>query len=320
MARKSRKPTAQPENPKRQEHACRAALYARLSSEDLHGKTNRSIENQIALLERFIQEQQDISVYGVYTDRGESGTNFERQGFQGMMEDVRNGAVNCIVVKDLSRFGRNYIETGDYIENILPFMGVRFIAVNDGYDSARGGESLTVPLKNVINDLYARDVSRKVSSSFAVKQRRGEFLGTFAPYGYLKAQGDPKHLIPDPVTAPVVARIFQWREQGFSLRAIAGRLDGEGICPPAQYRCDMGLIKEKHRDSPCGWHKSAVARILANPVYLGHMAQAKQKTSVFQGHGRINIPQSGWVIVENTHEPIIDAVLFQAAQTGVEGE
>ena len=190
----------------------RTALYVRLSIMDTRDrKDSESLQTQIDYLCEYIAKHPDLELYDCYRDNGETGTNFERPGFQRMMEDVKAGRVDCIIVKDLSRFGRDFLETGNFLEKVLPFMGVRFISVNDNYDSIRAdsGEAMTIALKNLMNDIYAKDISQRVYSALDTKKRSGEFIGNFAAYGYVKSPEDRHKLVVEPEAAEVVKRIFR---------------------------------------------------------------------------------------------------------------
>jgi site-specific DNA recombinase len=286
-------------------------IYGRLSFEDERKKESDSIGNQIAMLERYIAERPYLKLTSVFKDINQTGTNFERPGFNEMMEAIKIGKINCIVVKDLSRFGRNYIETGNYLEKILPFFNVRFISVNDGYDSQNPNnqdEGYVVPLKNLIHDVYARDISQKIKSGLAVKRNKGEFTGCVAAYGYLKADGGG--LVIDEETAPVVRNIFKWASDGMGDMRIAKQLNELGIPSPGQYRYTKGILKSVRYADVCYWYKSAVRRILSNPVYLGHMVQGKTKSDLWGNGSCVNIPQEQWVEIKNTHEALVDEETF----------
>lgn len=227
----------------------RVAIYLRLSKDDGDfsfsdgGKTeSNSIQNQRELLHAYLAKHPEMELYGEYKDDGRTGTNFDRPDFQRMMEDVRKGAINCIIVKDLSRFGRDYIECGKYIEKIFPQLGVRFISVNDGYDTAASSstDSLVIPFKNLINDSYSRDISIKVRTNLEVKRRQGEFISNFAVYGYCKDPADKNHLIVDEYAADVVQNIFKWKIEGLSPNSIAVRLNKLGILSPMEYKRSHG--------------------------------------------------------------------------------
>jgi len=302
MARTSRKRAATA--PPSRERVWNACIYARLSSEDQGKKERDSIGNQIALLERYIEGRPDLKLVAVFQDLNQTGTNFERPGFQKMMEAVKNGKVDCIVVKDLSRFGRNYIETGAFLENVFPFLGVRFISVNDGYDSFAPHhqlESYVIPLKNILHELYARDISQKTKSALEVLRRQGKFTGPVAAYGFRK--GDDGKLEVEEETAPIVQTIFQWAKEGAGGLRIAQKLNELGISPPGQTCSKTGR-----------WHKSTVQRILRNPVYLGHMVQGKTQSDLWKRGGRVSVPWEEWVVAPRTHPPLVDEETFLAVR------
>ncbi|MCX4325345.1 MAG: recombinase family protein, partial [Lachnospiraceae bacterium] len=225
----------------RERHIYSAAIYVRLSKEDgdvsdASRAESNSISNQRELIKDFLKEKTDIRVVSERVDDGFSGVDFERPAFQSMLEDIRQGKVDCVVVKDLSRFGRNYIESGRYIEKIFPMLGVRFIAVNDGYDSLAGKsqtDEIVIPFKNLINDAYCRDISVKIRSHLDIKRRKGEFIGSFAVFGYQKDEGDHNRLVVDEYAAKVVRDIFAWKRAGMSQQGIADRLNREGVLCPA---------------------------------------------------------------------------------------
>lgn len=226
----------------------RTALYVRLSIMDTRDrKDSESLQTQIDYLCGYIAKHPDLELYDCYRDNGETGTNFERPGFQRMMEDVKAGRVDCIIVKDLSRFGRDFLETGNFLEKVLPFMGVRFISVNDNYDSIRAdsGEAMTIALKNLMNDIYAKDISQKVYSALDTKKRSGEFIGNFAAYGYVKSPEDRHKLAVDPDAAKVVRRIFRMKKNGMSNAAIARTLTAEQIPNPNYHRYLQGVVFTK---------------------------------------------------------------------------
>lgn len=275
-----------------------------------------TVKNQQAVLRNFIEGKSCFSLHSVYVDNGRSGVNFKRGEFERLMGDIKGGLVDCIIVKDLSRLGRSYIETGEYLEQIFPLLGVRVIAVNDGYDSSAPGsaDSLSVHLKNLVNDIYARDISRKICPVLRVKQERGEFIGTFAPYGYKKAETDRHRLVPDPETAPVVRDIFRWRLEGQTCGEIVQRLQEEGIPSPSQYRYETGIIRDE-RLGAAVWKTTTVSRILTRQVYLGHMVQGKRRASLWEGKKQTEQPVKRWLVVEGTHDPLVDEDTFYLVQS-----
>ena len=297
------------------------AGYIRLSVED-SGKTDGySLENQEKLVKDFIAEQQDMRLYRLYIDNGATGTVFERPAFDEMMQDMKDGKINCIVVKDLSRLGRNYLEAGNYLEQIFPFFRVRFISITDGYDSNSPDvtdESLIIPLKNIINEGYAKDISQKITTSFEARKKQGQFMGKYPVYGYLKDPENKNHLIVNPETCGIVKRIFQMRDSGVALGAIASQLNEEGIPSPARYLWLKGLSKEeRHKDSY--WDRTNVKRLLTNKMYLGMLVYGKERTSFAKGIKRQRVPESEWKYVPNAHEAIIDQELFDSVQRKLEG-
>lgn len=297
------------------------AGYIRLSIED-SGKTDGySLANQEKLVKDFIAEQQDMRLYRLYIDNGATGTVFERPAFDEMMQDMKDGKIDCIVVKDLSRLGRNYLEAGNYLEQIFPFFRMRFISITDGYDSNSPdvtNESLIIPLKNIINEGYAKDISQKITTSFEARKKRGQFMGKYPVYGYLKDPENKNHLIVNPETCGIVKRIFQMRDSGMALGAIASQLNKEGIPSPARYLWLKGLSKEeRHKDSY--WDRINVKRLLKNKMYLGMLVYGKERTSFAKGIKRQRVPESEWKYVPNAHEAIIDQELFDSVQRKLDG-
>ena len=315
MARVSRKRKGLPQN-EAASRTWRTALYARLSVED-NGKEADSIENQIALLESYVSGCPDLSRVELFADNGYTGTNFHRPEFNRMMEAVQSGVIDCIVVKDLSRLGRNYIETSQFIEKICPFYGLRFIAVNDGFDTATVTDTaqMSMALSNIVNDYYAKDISRKVTSALQTKMERGDYIGNYAPHGYCKDPENKNHLVIDPETAPVIRQIFQWRAEGISYMGINRRLNEAGIPSPGQYRLEHGIETNNNRKGRSVlWNKHMVTEILKNIVYIGHLAQKKGSQCLYAGIPYHITGEDEWIVVEHTHEPIISKELFEAVQ------
>ena len=280
---------------------------------------SNSIGSQRELIRAYIQGQPDIELYDIYVDDGFSGSNFERPEFKRMMDDVQAGRVNCIIVKDLSRFGRDYIESGRYIQKIFPALGVRFIALTDHFDSlcADAGESgIVLPVKNFINDSYCRDISTKVKSQLAVKRKAGEYLAAFAVYGYRKSAGDKNRLVIDDYAAGIVRRIFEWKISGMAMAAIAEKLNALHVLSPREYKKSLGLNYHGGFSGvgEAKWSSSAVKRILTNEVYLGHLLQGKTEKVNYKIKKNIEKPREEWVRAENTHEPIISVSDFEIVQ------
>ena len=319
MARTKRKvnPLQQPVTEAPQAKEFKTAAYIRLSIEDSGKPGSDTIEGQKDLLLAYIERQADLRLVEVYCDNGRTGTNFNRPDFERMMEDVRRGRINCIVVKDLSRFGRNYHETSNYLLRIFPFLGVRFVAVNDYFDTETAVETergLVMPLKNIINDTYSRDISRKISTAIETKERRGEFIGVFAPYGYRKSDDDRHKLVPNPETAPIIREIFTLRLQGLGYTGIARLLNGRGVPSPGAYLYQCGISKqEKYRDAI--WAAWNIKEILRDEVYLGHLIQGKRTNVAYkQARKERSAPSDEWRVFRNAHEPLIDEDTFAAAQ------
>jgi len=295
------------------------ALYVRLSKEDGDKEESDSVSNQRDLLENFVSAA-DLSIHDIYIDDGYTGTNFDRPNFKRMLADVKSKSVNCIIVKDLSRFGRNYIEVGNYIEQIFPFFDVRFISVNDMLDSFKNPEQLNniiVPFKNLMNDEYSRDISTKIRSSLNQKKKKGDFIGSFAPYGYLKDPNNKNKLIIDETAASVIRDIFNWFIGGCGKITIAKKLNELGIPNPSKHKKESGLNyrlprSEKYDNSL--WFDSSVGRIINNEAYIGNMIQSKHKVKSYKIQKLVRNKKEDWVVVENTHEPIIDIETWNKAQ------
>ena len=294
----------------------RAAAYVRLSMEDSGKIDGYSLQNQKDLLMSFINDHNDLHLYKMYVDNGYTGTQFERPAFDEMMQDMKSGLINCIVVKDLSRLGRNYLEAGNYLEQIFPFFKVRFISITDGYDSISPDftdEALIIPLKNIINEGYAKDISVKVSSAIATRKRQGKFMGKVPLYGYLKDPDDKNHLVIDPEASLIVQRVFQMKLDGVSLGLIAKQMNEEGIPCPSKYFVLKGLSKEtKYLNS--FWDRNTVKRMLTNRMYLGCIVYGKSVRSFAKGIKEHTVPEENWKIVEGTHEPLVTEEAFERVQ------
>ena len=296
-----------------------ATLYLRLSRDDGDKEESNSITGQRALLRDFLANHSDIREYTIRVDDGWSGSTFERPGFQKMMEDVKAGRTNCIVVKDLSRFGRNYLDAGEYIEKIFPFLGVRFIAVNDNYDSLGGKKSsddLIIPFKNLINEAYCRDISVKIRTQLEIKRKKGQYLGSFATYGYLKDEQDKNKLVVDEFAADIVRDMFQWKLEGVSPQDIANTLNRLGVLSPMEYKRSLGMkFTTPFKTNPKAvWSAATVIRILKNPVYTGVLIQGKATTPSYKVHKRVTKAESEWCVIENNHEAIVSQMLFDNVQ------
>ena len=291
-------------------------LYLRLSREDGDKIESDSIHSQRELLMDFISRNRAFRFSREYVDDGYSGTNYDRPSFQNMMVDAANGLIDCVMVKDLSRLGRNYIETGRYLERIFPAMRLRLISVNDNYDTLDKDSSdneIVVPFKNLINDAYCRDISLKIRSHLDVKRRDGQFIGSFAMYGYKKDAKDKNRLVIDEDAAKVVELIFQMKVAGCSAQRIASRLNEMGFHPPYEYKRKLGLnynsgFKSKNKAK---WTRETVSRILTNEMYTGTMIQGKTKRINYKVRKSIPIVPEDWIKVKNTHAPIIKESTFE---------
>lgn len=296
-----------------------ADTYFRLSKEDGDKAESDSIVNQKALVREFLKVHPDIQIYKEKVDDGYTGVNFERPAFQEMLEDIKTGRVNCVIVKDLSRFGRNYIEAGRYIEKIFPYLGVRFIAINDNIDTASemsAADEMLIPFKNLINDAYCRDISVKVKAQQQVKRLEGKCISAFAVYGYRKDPDDKNALMIDEYAADVVRKIFAWKIAGMSMAAIADKLNQSGVLSPMEYKKSLGMkyYTGFGGDSPGKWAAVSVKRVLENQVYIGTMVQGKEEKVSYKLKKRINKPREEWIYVKNTHEAIISEVEFRTVQ------
>lgn len=293
--------------------AVEAGLYVRLSDEDNGGRSADGIDNQLEYLLEFVRQFETVKVAETYMDNGQTGTDFERPGWERMMEDAKCGRINCIIVKDLSRFARNYLEAGDYLEKIFPFLGIRFIAVSDRFDSA--GEifppkELITEFKNLANDYYSKDISNKIMSAFRVKKEQGQFIGGKAPYGYVLKNN---HYVIDEPAADVVRRIFEMKADGISAYKIARILNQEGLPSPSRYAGEHGVKKYKGC-SHILWQPEAVSRILYNRAYAGDLVQGKYNHSIYSREKRGKKEEAAWEVIEDAHPAIIDRDSFQKIQ------
>lgn len=302
----------------------KAAIYVRLSKEDgdvsdASKAESNSISNQKELIKDFLKDKQDIVIVSERVDDGYSGVNFERPAFQLMLEDIKQGKVDCVVVKDLSRFGRNYIESGRYIEKIFPMLGVRFIAINDNYDSLTGKsqtDEIVIPFKNLINDAYCRDISIKIRSHLDVKRRKGEFIGSFTIYGYAKDEHDHNKIVIDEYAAGVVRDIYQWKISGMSQQRIADKLNDMGVLSPAEYKksCGIKYSANLQTKKQAIWSAVAITRILTNESYTGTLIQGKVTTPNYKVKKTVIKDEEDWVVIPNAFEAIITKEQFNMVQ------
>lgn len=299
----------------------KAGIYARLSS-DQDRKKNESVEVQVRIAEKHIEElnregTERIEIADRYIDLGKTGSNFNRDEFQRLMQDIRLGDIDCVVVKDLSRFGRNYLEAGNYIEKIFPFLGVRFIAVADGLDTGNRGSNtkqMATEIKNLVNDMYAKDFSVKAKQHLKQRRQEGSYVGGPPPYGY-KAGWDKKirKLAPDENTAGIVKHIFSLFIETGSYTAVADDLNRKKCNPPSVYKKTGKVFFDPEQGEYKGWDKGAVERIVKSETYTGKLVQGKSSITARDEKNRIHKAEEEWVVKENTHEPVIDTALFAEA-------
>ena len=285
----------------------RTGLYARLSVEDTSGRKD-SIENQLHILRGYFQDKPDFLIVQEYVDKGFSGTNFHRPAFEQMMEDIRAGKVNCLATKDLSRLGRDYLETSNYVETIFPFLGVRYISVNDHFDTneeRNGNKEMEVALKNLVNDMYARDISKRLSVAKKQERLRGRFSGSNAPYGYKIDFNHPlRQLIVDEPAAEVVRSIYEMALEGIPLREISRKLQERRLRIPGSY-LKTGELFLREEEETQKWNIGTISNILASQMYIGNLVQGKRKTRLYKGEKEHFTSKEEWIITENTHEPIV---------------
>ena len=296
----------------------KTAIYVRLSVLDSGKNDGESIETQIMLLEQYVVSHPDLDRVALYCDNGFTGTNFERPAWEQMMANAYLGKINCIVVKDLSRLGRNYIEVGAFLDRDCPRLGLRLISVNDGYDSTslNASEELNAALKNIVNDYYAKDISRKICSALAAKRLRGEFVSGCVPYGYQRDPENKNHLIIDPEAAAVVRRVYHLRAEGMGIGSIIRKLNNEGVPSPGRYRYEHGIITNcNKKGSALLWGRHVLGDTLKNPVYLGHLVHGRYRARLYAGVPLHTADEAEWDIVRNTHEAIIKEELFRQVQS-----
>lgn len=288
------------------------ALYCRLSRDDDFSGDSMSIQNQKDMLKRYADENSFVNCQ-YFVDDGVSGTTFERKGFQEMITEIENGNVATVIVKDLSRLGREYLQTGYYTEIMFPKYDVRFIAINDNVDSSNGDNEFA-PFKNIINEWYARDISRKIRSTFRTKALKGEFFGTTTPYGYMKSPENKHKLIPDE-NAPTVQRMFKMALEGANCNTIARTLKAGKIPIPGAYVRDMqGVLHKANVKYPYDWEQPTVRYILSNEVYIGTIVNNVTSTKSFKDRTRVKNSDSEKIKVENMHEPLVDRETFYTVQ------
>jgi len=288
----------------------RASIYLRLSKEDGDKSESDSIGNQRDLIYHFLKDKLDIQVVSERIDDGYSGVNFDRPAVKKMIEDAENGIINCIVVKDLSRFGRNFVEVGKYIDQVFPALGIRVISVNENFDSINGrsqSDNILLPFLSLINDAYLRDISIKVRSQLEIKRKKGDFIGSFAVYGYFKHPEDRHKLVIDDYAADIVRDIFKRKIEGQSQQRIADKLNELDILSPMEYKkfCGMEYQTSFQTNTKAKWSAVAIGRILKNEFYVGTLVQGKRTTPNHKVKKTVTKPSNEWIRIENNHEPII---------------
>ena len=292
----------------------KAAAYLRLSKEEYNNeKESNSIINQRQIIDNYLKEHKEYKLVDYYVDDGYSGTNFDRPEFQRMLEDIKNKKIDVIIIKDLSRLGRNYIETGNFVEVVFPAMGVSVISVDENYemDSLDYYGSDYVPLKNLFNDIYAKDISKKVRSSLIVKKYNGEFVGKLAPYGYIKDPKDKHKFLIDKNVSHIIKKIFDMILDGKSRREVADFLNQNDILTPSEY---LNIKTNKDVTVMKKWNPEMVNSILRNENYTGTLFQGKKRKLNYRVDKKINIDKENWIVTENHHEPIISKEKFDIVQ------
>ena len=317
MARKSRKAQAQPvAEVKKETAALPTAIYARLSVEN-SGKDDdgNSLQNQIAVCEDYLDGCPHLRLTEVYSDNGRTGTVFDRPAWNRLMDDVRTGKIQCIVVRDLSRFGRDYVETGSYLEKIFPALGTRFISVKENFDNFTCGnamESLSVSLQNLVNAMYSRDISKKVSTALRAQMETGRFRNRNLPYGYLW-NGDRTAYVVDEEAAAVVRQIFEWKLREVSVYTIVERLKTGGIESPERHKRRAGARNGDNIQGE-GWCPSTIRGILQNRAYIGEMVCGKSETALYKGLKKHVTETDKWIVVPDAHPPIVSVSDFEAVE------
>jgi len=317
MARKSRKAQAQPvAEVKKETAALPTAIYARLSVEN-SGKDDdgNSLQNQIAVCEDYLDGCPHLRLTEVYSDNGRTGTVFDRPAWNRLMDDVRTGKIQCIVVRDLSRFGRDYVETGSYLEKIFPALGTRFISVKENFDNFTCGnamESLSVSLQNLVNAMYSRDISKKVSTALRAQMETGNFRNRNLPYGYLWNEDKTAYVV-DEEAAAVVRQIFEWKRQEVSVYTIVERLKAGGIESPERHKRRAGTRNGGNIQGE-GWCPSTIRGILQNRAYIGEMVCGKSETALYKGLKKHVTETDKWIVVPDAHPPIVSVSDFEAVE------
>lgn len=322
MARVSKKVTAQRKQEQRlQSRIWKTAIYARLSNFESSGSNNNeeTLEVQIAYIQSYLEKQSDMKLVDIFADKGFTGTNFSRPEFERLLRALQEKSVDCIIVKDFSRLGRNFVETGQYLEQVFPLLGVRFVAINDNYDSQnqQNREGMLVPIKGMMNELYSKDLSRKVKSSFRAREKNGEIY-ILPPFGYKRDEQNRGRLVLDEEVSDVVLQMFLWRKAGLKNGEIAKRLTEQGVPIVFKRRCELGYLNNTKRVARIAWNSEDVWKVLENPIYTGTMVYNRIAYDSQYRRLTIDNPREEWRMVPDNHPAIITWELFDEVQAIME--
>lgn len=294
-----------------------AGLYCRLSKDDGNSVESMSIWSQKVMLKQYA-ESNSIAIYDYYVDDGFSGTNFERPSFKKMITDIENGKINCVITKDLSRLGRNYLQSGAYIEMYFPQKNIRYIAITDGIDTLNSNQNDIMPFKNILNEMYAKDTSKKVKSAIQSRMREGTYIGSKAPFGYLKDPNNKRRLIIDEKTKPIIELIYKLCLEGNGTQLISQELMKRKIPRPSAFVENAEKLYGLTEENKYQWSHRMVLNVLRDPVYCGNMARNKRPTLSFKNSKRLYIPKSDYIYAKNTHEGIVSEEIWEQVQTMVD--
>lgn len=294
-----------------------AGLYCRLSKDDGNSVESMSIWSQKVMLKQFA-ESNSIAIYDYYVDDGYSGTNFERPSFKKMITDIENGKINCVITKDLSRLGRNYLQSGAYIEMYFPQKNIRYIAITDGIDTLNSNQNDIMPFKNILNEMYAKDTSKKVKSAIQSRMREGTYIGSKAPFGYLKDPNNKRRLIIDEKTKPIIELIYKLCLEGKGTQLISQELMKRKIPRPSAFVENAEKLYGLTEENKYQWSHRMVLNVLRDPVYCGNMARNKRPTLSFKNAKRMYIPKSDYIYAKDTHEGIVSEEIWEQVQTMID--
>jgi len=294
-----------------------AGLYCRLSKDDGNSVESMSIWSQKVMLKQFA-ESNSIAIYDYYVDDGYSGTNFERPSFKKMITDIENGKINCVITKDLSRLGRNYLQSGAYIEMYFPQKNIRYIAITDGIDTLNSNQNDIMPFKNILNEMYAKDTSKKVKSAIQSRMREGTYIGSKAPFGYLKDPDNKRRLIIDEKTKPIIELIYKLCLEGKGTQLISQELMKRKIPRPSAFVENAEKLYGLTEENKYQWSHRMVLNVLRDPVYCGNMARNKRPTLSFKNSKRMYIPKSDYIYAKDTHEGTVSEEIWEQVQTMID--